>query len=379
LPLANWTELKIMNKTKPRIVFTTDTITRGGKERQLFLLAHLLGPKGYTVNILTLKYSEDNYIDEYNLRKEQIIHIKETSAKANYIGFKKILGKLKPDIVLSWDMQTALYSFLLYKKVGFFFVNGSIRHGIRLFNFTHLLRSLILIISPFRLANSSAGLKVNNLSALSKKNFVLHNGIEEKFKPKYMEPENERQRKAIIPNYCMGSKVYISVANLVPYKDYFTVLKALSELKEKVKFHYLILGDGPLKNRIEKKVNLLGLSGHVFFTGSVSNVASYLRLADIFIHSSKGEGISNAILDAMFCGLPVVATKVGGVPETIFPGYSAVFPYKDHSKLLKILLRTDELFGGFDLDDMEYKKHLDSFSISTLILNFENIIQRICV
>ena len=61
-------------------------------------------------------------------------------------------------------------------------------------------------------------------------------------------------------------------------------------------------------------------------TGKIENVREYLFISDIMIHSSRGEGISNAILEGMYAGLPVIATNVGGIPETVFSGSSMLFP-----------------------------------------------------
>jgi glycosyltransferase involved in cell wall biosynthesis len=361
----------------PKIIFTTDTITRGGKERQLFLLSHLLIKKGYEIKIVALKYSQENYIDEYNIRSDQLIHINGNSIKDKFRKFETAIKDLKPDLVLSWDMQTAFYSLLLYKKIGFRFINGSIQHGIRLLNFTHLLRSFILFVSPYRLANSYAGLRANNLNPNSKRNFVLYNGIEDKFKLKYSGYELENNRQKIIPGYVKGEKVYVSVANLVPYKDYFTVLNALAELKNRHNFHYLILGDGPLRQEIKQEIKKYELEKNVHLIGRVNNVASYLRIGDLLIHSSRGEGISNAILEAMFCGLPIVATRVGGVPETAYPESSALFQYQNHEQLLDILLRTDDLFGDFDPGSIQYRTHLNVFSQSAMLSKFEKIVQKV--
>jgi glycosyltransferase involved in cell wall biosynthesis len=55
------------------------------------------------------------------------------------------------------------------------------------------------------------------------------------------------------------------------------------------------------------------------------------------IHSSRGEGISNAILEGMYAGLPIIATNVGGVPETVFSESSLMFPYKDDKALYLIV------------------------------------------
>jgi len=169
--------------------------------------------------------------------------------------------------------------------------------------------------------------------------------------------------------------VLISVGNFVPYKDYFTILKALKKLKEvNNSFHYIILGDGHLRSIIEEKINEYDLKDYIKLVGHIENVWDYLRVADIFIHSSKGEGCSNAILEAMYAGLPVIASDVGGVPETVYPGSSMLFPYKDHEALYRCLLKSQELKESFDPDSEDYQAHLRKFSVETMVRRFEEII-----
>lgn len=74
----------------------------------------------------------------------------------------------------------------------------------------------------------------------------------------------------------------------------------------------LILGDGPQAGELLTLARELGVTGGVGFPGAVAEVAPYLRAADLFVLSSRAEGMSNGLLEAMACGLPVVASDVGG-------------------------------------------------------------------
>jgi len=361
-----------------KIVFSTDTIQRGGKERQLFILADQLLKKDYQIHILSLKYSEKNYLSEYSITKDHITFINQSKLYSRFKSYKKTLKKIRPDVVLSWDMQTALFSLLLYRKYNFKFINGSIQHGIRLVKFSHLFRSLILWLSPYRLANSQAGFKVNKLNPKnSKKNFVLYNGIERKFESRYTEEVLKEKKQGFFnSSYDDSAPLFISVANFVEYKDYFTVIDALAEIK--YNFYYLILGDGPLRKEIENRIKSYGLESKIFLLGKVDNVQEYLRMSDLFIHSSKGEGISNAILEAMFCGLPVIASNVGGVPETVCLNHgSLLFPYKDVDALYNCILNSEYIFKEFNHNSNVYQNHLKKFNVKTMFANFENIINSI--
>lgn len=82
---------------------------------------------------------------------------------------------------------------------------------------------------------------------------------------------------------------------------------------------YTVLGDGPERDRVLFTAGELGLHGHVELAGRTppDEVIRTLRDADVFLHTSSSEGISNAVLEAMACGLPVVTTDVGGMAEAV--------------------------------------------------------------
>lgn len=360
-----------------KILFTTDSIQRGGKERQLFILADYLNRKGYIVNLLTLKILGNTFISEYNLKPDQINLIKPQNKFRRYFAFKKLIKSFEPDLVFAWDFETSFYILLLYKKNKYRFINGSIQHGIRLFRFSHIIRSIVCWSSPFVVANSLAGLKANNLKQ-GKKRFVLSNGIEIKFRNSLSVEERDHLRERFILNYSVNPGfVYVSVANFVPYKDYFTVFKALSRLRNDFSFYYLIVGDGPMRKEIETMIRDKELKNNVILAGKTENVKDYLFVADVMIHSSRGEGISNAILEGMYAGLPIIATNVGGIPETVYPGSSMLFPFKDHNYLYKCLLKSKELKESFDFDSEEYRAHLRKFSVDSMVKRFEEIVKMV--
>jgi glycosyltransferase involved in cell wall biosynthesis len=355
-----------------KILFSTDTIVRGGKERQLFILTRALFDKGNEVIILTRNFSNNNYLNEYNLDKSLVKVFKGDSWYAKYKEFKKIVISEDPDILISWDLQTSLFSFGLNKRIKC--INASIRHGIRLKRFSHLFRSMVCHFSPYIIANSYAGLKANNLKP-GKSRFVLYNGIESRFKNNLTAKEVEDKRIKKIPGYSeKPGTVFITVANLVPFKDYFTVLKAMRRLKEQYSFYYFIIGDGQMREQIVERIKQYGLEKKVFLTGNIEDVSLYLFISDIMIHSSRGEGISNSILEGMFSGLPIIATNVGGIPETVYPESSLLFNYKKDKVLFDYLIKGPSTFKTFDRESEKYKNHLDKFSIERMLRSFEEII-----
>lgn len=360
-----------------KIIFAIDSIHRGGKERQMFILAKALMNNGHMLKIAAKRMSSENYLSEYAIDRSIVSEYAGNGWLDEFRNFKQILLSDSPDIVVSWDSQTSFYSLVLYNKYNYKFINASIQHGIRLLRFSQFFRSIVCHLSPNIVANSIAGLSANNLK-LGENRVVLFNGIENKFINNLSVNEIKKRKEQLISGFSENpGTVYISVANLVPYKDYFTVLKALKKLKEKRSFYYFIIGDGPMRNEIIQLINEYGLDKNIFLIGNIDNVSDYLFISDILIHSSRGEGISNAILEGMFAGLPIVATKVGGVPETVFPGSSLLFPYKDSEKLYHCLMEIDKLKASFNPQSDEYKQHLALFSLEKMVNRFEEILKEV--
>lgn len=113
----------------------------------------------------------------------------------------------------------------------------------------------------------------------------------------------------------------VVVARLSPEKDHATLLQAVALTVERCPdFTLEVAGDGPLRRELEDRSRTLGISGSVRFLGEVRDVAALLERARLFVLSSRTEGISLTLLEAMARGLPVAATAVGGNPEVVAAG-----------------------------------------------------------
>ena len=109
-----------------------------------------------------------------------------------------------------------------------------------------------------------------------------------------------------------------TAGRLVAVKDQASLLDALSLLASQgTRFEALLAGEGPLQGELEAKARALGLANCVRFLGHQPEIERVFAAMDIFVLSSKSEGLSNTILEAMASGLPVVATNVGGADELV--------------------------------------------------------------
>lgn len=141
---------------------------------------------------------------------------------------------------------------------------------------------------------------------------LLYNGIMP-HQPTYS--KKEMRQKWQIPENCL---VMTIIANLIPYKGHMDLLRALSLLSSEVDWHCLIVGDdrGILK-QLKQEAQRLGIFDRITFTGQQSQTADFYEAADIGLLCSHQEGFSNAILEGMAAGLPMIVTDVGGNAEAV--------------------------------------------------------------
>jgi len=152
----------------------------------------------------------------------------------------------------------------------------------------------------------------------------------------------------ITPNPKTESVLIIgSVANFRPEKDHITLLQAFNILYKKgLNSELWLVGDGPTRPDVEKLAKELGIESKLRFIGTVSNPDEFYRQFDIFVLSTHYEGQGLVILEAMSFGLPIVATRISGVPEVITDGVNGLLVNpKDPQNLAQAIqkLFTDQL------------------------------------
>ena len=119
------------------------------------------------------------------------------------------------------------------------------------------------------------------------------------------------------------------------YKDHPTFLRAAKRIHESVPdAAFIVAGEGEMMEATQELARSLGIAERTFFIGRCTDVASVLSISDVCVLSSSSEGFSNAILEYMAAGRPVVATDVGGAREAIVHGETGyLVPTGDHEQL----------------------------------------------
>lgn len=145
----------------------------------------------------------------------------------------------------------------------------------------------------------------------------------EEFRPAF---EGEGCRPALGPPHV---KVLMHISNFRPVKRVRDVVQAFARVRAALPSVLVFVGDGPERPVAEELVAELGLTRDVRFLGKVDAVADLLRCADLFLLPSASESFGLAALEAMACGVPVVGTAVGGLPEVVSPDAGALVPVGD--------------------------------------------------
>lgn len=115
-----------------------------------------------------------------------------------------------------------------------------------------------------------------------------------------------------------GGRIVGQVAALAPHKDQTTFLESLVLLARRMPgVRGVIVGDGPLRDKLQAKIAELGLFGVVTLAGFQDRPLDYLAAFDAFCLSSSEEGLGTSLIDAMALRVPVVATRVGGIPDLV--------------------------------------------------------------
>lgn len=121
-------------------------------------------------------------------------------------------------------------------------------------------------------------------------------------------------------------KLLIAVGRIVPEKDYINLVSAFSKLRKNIKVKLIILGEGPLKEDIQAHIRSCGVEEDVELFGYTSKVFEFMKAADAVVLSSKQEAFGNVLIEALACGVPIIATDCeSGGPRDILDGDNAAF------------------------------------------------------
>jgi N-acetyl-alpha-D-glucosaminyl L-malate synthase BshA len=132
-----------------------------------------------------------------------------------------------------------------------------------------------------------------------------------------------------------GEAIVVHVSNFRPVKRVDVALEVFRGIRERMPARFLLIGDGPVREEIERLTVEHSLTRDVVLLGEQQDLVPWLSIADLFLLPSAQESFGLAALEAMACEVPVVASKVGGLPEIIEDGVTGyVCPLDDVGEMI---------------------------------------------
>jgi glycosyltransferase involved in cell wall biosynthesis len=147
------------------------------------------------------------------------------------------------------------------------------------------------------------------------------------------------------------ARIAANVAALVPHKDHANLIDAAKILERRFPdLHWVVAGQGRLRDQLATQIVRLGLGERVHLIGHVDEPARLTADADLFVMSSREEGLGTSVLEAMALGIPIASTSAGGLPELLGQGAGLLVPPRDPAALAEAVARI--------LDDAELSQRL---------------------
>ena len=287
------------------------TLKQGGAERVISELANQFVESNVEVHLILLAKAEDFYsvspnITIHRLGFENKGKIQKIFSELQaFIKLRRLFKDYKPDAVLSfmdkYNIFTILASRFLNLRV---FVSDRSNPKLKLRPSLYLLKKLTYRHATGVIAQTSLAKEIISKFTGNKNVVVIQNPV----KNVQLYPEIKRER------------IILNVGRLVPEKGQQYLLQAFANLASN-NWKLVILGDGPLRDDLEKQAADLFISDNVMMPGAVHNVDEWLAKASIFTFSSISEGFPNALVEAMAASLPCVSFDCDAGPRDIIENH----------------------------------------------------------
>lgn len=311
-----------------KITFVTSTLTSGGAERVISLLANNFAERGYEVEMIALTSISPDY---YSLNpKVKFIHADKVS-KGGLLGelwwFRQHIKKEQPDVVIAF--MEAVYEFVLLALLGTKVpvISSERKDPATLGPLRKILRWILLPTATAHVVQTQH-IKNYYSKRIQKKTHIIYNPVNERVFETSYDNDDDNDDDNFKLKVKEGVEVkeerinrIISVGRLYPQKNQKMMIEAFAQVSERYPdWKLVIYGEGYLRKDLESLVERLKVKDKVLLPGRCETVIEEVAKSKVFCLSSDYEGMSNAMIEALCVGTPVISTKVSGTDELIRNG-----------------------------------------------------------
>ena len=304
-----------MKADEPLVAHLIYQLDVGGLERVMLNCIHNM-QKTSNYRHVVISLTTANSFSQNELASPIDVFVLNKSAGNDFSLHSKLyrlLKQLKPDILHTYNLAAIEYhpiAWLAGVKGHIHAEHGRDIHDPQGLNVKH--KWLRRLASPFiryfiPVSQDLQKWLIDFVGIPDKKVKLIRNGI-----------NTDKFQTVKKPDECLRLAI---IARLTPVKDHKNLIDAFSHLTHALDAEQMprlrIIGSGPLEQELKSYVESKGLNYCIKFLGERHDIVELLSEVDVFVLSSIAEGIPMTILEAMSCGIPVVATRVGGIPEVI--------------------------------------------------------------
>lgn len=354
-----------------KLTFITATLTSGGSERVMSIVANKMQERGYEVEIICL----NDQIVFYPINEGiKITHVEvEAGTKSlpkKLWWFRKYIQKTQPDVVIAF--MVSVYTVTLLALMGVDIpVISSVRNDPAYSNLRKKITRKILLPRSAHVVVQTQQIKEFFSKNIQKMTTVIYNPVNERIfqvKVDGLKVKDEERLNRII-----------SVGRLYPQKDQKMMIEAFAKVSKRFPdWKLVIFGEGPEREALESLVERLKVKDKVSLPGRSENIIDELNKSKIFCLSSVYEGMSNALVEAICVGLPIVTTKVSGTEELIKNGENGfIVNIGDKESMAKALTKIIEDENLQNQFAEKNKAQAIKFETNTIVNQWEDLVNSV--
>jgi hypothetical protein len=328
----------MIHSNKELVIFMP-SIEDGGVEKNLFNITNYLSKKNININLITSNNNKKIFFDKkvkYICPKFNFLNFKFKRLKillCIYLLFSHFVLKKKKIIILSF--QANIYSLIFAK---FFNIKIIVRSNTSPSGWNKNFFKKNIIKYFYKRADkvivNSAFFKKEMNKEMNIKSHLIYNPLDANT------ILNKSKKKVNFNFYKSSTLNLINIARLSDQKDHYTILKAVNLIRKKIKLRLLIIGKGKEFSNLKIYIKKNNLCKIVKFLGFKKNPYPYLKKSDVFILSSKFEGLPNVLLEAAYFNKYIISSDCPTGPKEILKDYrfGSLFKIGDHKRLSELIL-----------------------------------------
>lgn len=307
-----------------KLTFVTSTLHAGGAERVISLLANSFCQKGYEVEIVCINkhlvfYPIDEKVKVWFAEDE----VKSPSILKKVLWLRNHIKNDRPNVVIAFMLE--VYCVTLASLIGVSVpVISSERIDPHFFGRAKGLLRWLLLRRTTHLVVQTVRIKDFYSAKLQSRTTIIPNPVTDKV-------------FSLTPT--LKQKRIIAVGRLAYQKNYPMMFRAFAKVHHDFPdWQLVVYGNGPQKDEIRGVIERLGMEGHIILAGKSDHVVEEMNKSSLFVMSSDYEGMSNALLEAVCVGLPVISTDVSGARDLITDGVNGYIVPVGNERALTLAL-----------------------------------------